>query len=77
VHDGVDPHRACPAGSRVQPDSIRRPSGRWDSASGYGHNVHDFRSSTSAAPPNQATTLESHLIQMIQELTGQALRGLG
>jgi hypothetical protein len=34
------------------------------------HNVRDFHSSTSAAPPNQAATFESQMIHMISVLSG-------
>src|SRR5271170_3334657 len=58
----------------VRPVSIRRRSGRSDSANGCGHTARDFHSSTSAAPPNQATSLESQMIHRIQLLPGQTLR---
>jgi hypothetical protein len=45
-----------------------------DSASGCGHIARDFHSSTSAAPPNQAASIESQTIHRIQFLPGQTLR---
>jgi hypothetical protein len=44
------------------------------SANGCGHTARGFHSSTSAAPPNQATSLESQMIHRIQLLPGQTLR---
>ncbi|HEX3862493.1 MAG TPA: hypothetical protein VHY35_12435, partial [Stellaceae bacterium] len=46
----------------------------WDSANGCGHTARGFCSSTSAAPPNQATSLESQTIHKIQLLSGQTLK---
>src|SRR5260370_31474113 len=47
---------------------------RWDSARSFDHNERGCSSSTWAAPPNRAATLESQMIHPIQELPGQTLR---
>jgi hypothetical protein len=73
VANSLAPPR-LPSGIKGPIRSIRRPLGHWDIATCRGHNVRDFRSFISAAPPNQAAILESRMIHMIQELTGQTLR---
>jgi hypothetical protein len=66
---------AWPAVCRARSAPTPNRSGHSDSTDGYGHSGHDFRSSTSAAAPqNQAATLESQTIHPIQYVLGQTLR---